>query len=62
LAGPKPPASSRGLAPHQIARLGILAVPEGRKIFPGLTLEENLLTAVAARGGLRPATCGLWLV
>jgi len=39
-----------GLAPHQIARLGILSVPEGRKIFPGLTVEENLLTAVAARG------------
>jgi branched-chain amino acid transport system ATP-binding protein len=47
-----------GLAPHQIARLGILSVPEGRKVFPGLTVEENLLTAVAARGGLRPAACG----
>ncbi len=38
-----------GLAPHQIARAGILSVPEGRRIFPGLTLEENLLTAVFDR-------------
>ena len=38
-----------GKPPHEIARLGVLSVPEGRKIFPGLTVEENLLTAVAAR-------------
>lgn len=30
------------LPPHQIASLGIAHVPEGRKIFPRLTVEENL--------------------
>ncbi|MEW6137269.1 MAG: ABC transporter ATP-binding protein [Thermodesulfobacteriota bacterium] len=29
--------------PHQIVSLGILQVPEGRKIFSELTVEENLL-------------------
>lgn len=28
--------------PHEIAALGIAHVPEGRKIFPRLTVEENL--------------------
>ncbi|MGB9762562.1 MAG: ABC transporter ATP-binding protein [Thermoplasmata archaeon] len=31
------------LPPHKIARLGISLVPEGRKILPQLTVEENLL-------------------
>ena len=30
------------LPPHEIAALGIAHVPEGRKIFPRLTVEENL--------------------
>jgi len=29
--------------PHEIVKLGIVQVPEGRKIFAGLTVEENLL-------------------
>ena len=29
--------------PHEIVNLGIVQVPEGRKIFAGLTVEENLL-------------------
>ena len=29
--------------PHQRARLGISLVPEGRKIFPDLTVAENLI-------------------
>ena len=37
-----------GLPPHRIARLGLGLVPEGRRCFPNLTVEENLL--VAARG------------
>jgi branched-chain amino acid transport system ATP-binding protein len=40
------------LAPHAIARLGIGLVPESRRIFPGLTVRENLelgLSAVAHR-------------
>ena len=28
---------------HEIVRAGITQVPEGRKIFPGLTVEENLV-------------------
>jgi len=43
-----------GLPPHAIARLGIGLVPENRRIFPGLTVRENLelgLSAVARRGG-----------
>jgi len=27
---------------HQIAKLGIAQVPEGRRVFPGMTVEENL--------------------
>src|SRR3989441_9889270 len=30
------------LAPHDIARLGVGLVPENRRIFPGLTVRENL--------------------
>ena len=30
------------LAPEQIVRLGLSQVPEGRHIFPGLTVRENL--------------------
>jgi branched-chain amino acid transport system ATP-binding protein len=40
---------TRGLAMHQIARIGIGLVPEGRRCFAPLTVEENL--AVAARPG-----------
>ena len=29
--------------PHDIVNMGIVQVPEGRKIFAGLTVEENLL-------------------
>lgn len=32
-----------GLPPHAIARLGLALVPEGRQIFPTLTVEENLI-------------------
>ena len=35
--------------PHRIARLGIAYVPEGRGIFPNLTVRENLV--MAARAG-----------
>jgi branched-chain amino acid transport system ATP-binding protein len=31
-----------GLAPHEIVRLGIGHAPEGRRIFPRLTVRENL--------------------
>jgi branched-chain amino acid transport system ATP-binding protein len=38
-------------APEQIARSGVAIVPEGRHIFPSLTVEENLRLALAARRG-----------
>ena len=37
---------------HQIARAGLGYVPQGRMIFPRLTVEENLKTGFAC---LRPA-------
>jgi branched-chain amino acid transport system ATP-binding protein len=40
---------TRGLAIHRIARLGIGLVPEGRRCFAPLTVEENL--TAAARPG-----------
>ncbi|HMH98664.1 MAG TPA: ATP-binding cassette domain-containing protein, partial [Bradyrhizobium sp.] len=36
------------LPPHQRARLGIGYVPQGRDIFPHLTVEENLEVGLAA--------------
>jgi branched-chain amino acid transport system ATP-binding protein len=35
--------------PHQVARLGVAYVPEGRGVFPNLTVRENLL--MSARPG-----------
>ena len=32
-----------GLKPEPIVRLGIAHVPEGRRIFPGLTVRENII-------------------
>lgn len=34
-----------GLAAHRVARLGIGLVPEGRRCFPNLSVEENLVAA-----------------
>jgi branched-chain amino acid transport system ATP-binding protein len=39
-----------GAAPHRVARLGIAYVPEGRGIFPNLSVRENLV--MAARPGV----------
>jgi urea transport system ATP-binding protein len=36
------------MKPHQRARAGIAYVPQGREIFARLTVEENLLIAIAA--------------
>ena len=41
--------SIRGRAPESIARAGISLVPEGRRIFGGLSVEENLRLGLAAR-------------
>jgi len=40
-----------GAPPFRIAQAGIGLVPEGRQIFPTLTVEENLLATAADRGG-----------
>jgi len=37
--------------PDQIARMGIALVPEGRQIFPNLTVRENLLAFARNRAG-----------
>jgi branched-chain amino acid transport system ATP-binding protein len=37
------------LRPHEIVRLGISHVPEGRQIFPNLTIRENLLLGAYQR-------------
>ena len=38
--------------PEAIARLGISHVPEGRRIFPGLTVRENILLGASNRKGI----------
>ncbi len=52
IAGVTPPAGGRidfeghditGHSPEDIARLGVSMVPEGRDVFGGLTIEENLM-------------------
>jgi branched-chain amino acid transport system ATP-binding protein len=40
-----------GLKPWQLARLGIIHVPEGREIFPAMTVEENLSVVDAFGNG-----------
>ncbi len=38
-----------GLAPERIARMGAGLVPEGRQVFPNLTVRENLVATAANR-------------
>jgi branched-chain amino acid transport system ATP-binding protein len=40
-----------GKSPETIARLGVGLVPEGRQIFPTLTVRENLVATAADRFG-----------
>jgi branched-chain amino acid transport system ATP-binding protein len=44
--------AQQGRPCHQVARAGIGLVPEGRQVFPNLSVEENLL-ATAARRAVR---------
>ncbi|HZL39827.1 MAG TPA: ABC transporter ATP-binding protein [Pseudolabrys sp.] len=41
----------RGQPPYKVAKLGIGLVPEGRQIFPNLSVRENLLATAVARDG-----------
>ena len=48
---------AKGMAPWRIAREGIAFVPEGRGVFPNLTVEENLVMAAGpGRDGRREWT------
>jgi branched-chain amino acid transport system ATP-binding protein len=50
--------SLRGRSPESIARAGVALVPEGRRLFAELTVEENLRLGLAARrenGSVRDA-------
>ncbi len=42
-------ASLRGRSPEDVARSGVALVPEGRRVFGELTVEENLRLGLAAR-------------
>ncbi|WP_441233376.1 ABC transporter ATP-binding protein [Bradyrhizobium sp. 930_D9_N1_4] len=44
-------AEVRELPSYRIAKLGVGLVPEGRQIFPNLTVRENLVAAAADRFG-----------
>jgi branched-chain amino acid transport system ATP-binding protein len=44
-----------GLAPEEIVRRGVSHVPEGRGIFPDLTVKENLMLGAYVRRGQRIA-------
>jgi branched-chain amino acid transport system ATP-binding protein len=53
----------RAVKPDAIVRLGIAQVPEGRGIFPDLTVRENLLVGAHTRAGRTDvaADCGRML-
>ena len=62
IAGVTPPAGGRidfagaditGRAPEDIARMGISLVPEGREVFGGLTIEENLMVGTGMHAQTR---------
>jgi branched-chain amino acid transport system ATP-binding protein len=42
--------SIRGRAPERVARAGVALVPEGRRVYPHLTVDENLKLGFAASG------------
>ncbi len=44
------------LQPDALARLGLIHVPEGRHVFPNLSVHENLLVGTTARSGRRGYT------
>ncbi len=43
-----------GLSPREIVRRGVAHVPEGRRLFPGLTVRENIMLG-ASNGGASSA-------
>jgi branched-chain amino acid transport system ATP-binding protein len=58
-----------GMRPDAIARRGIAVVPEGRRVFPNLTVHEHLVAFATPRAGsadkasrsaMRPGTADAW--
>ena len=47
--------ATRGIAPHRLARSGLVHVPQGRQIVPGLSVEDNLELGAANVPGLSRA-------
>ena len=45
-----------GMKPEEIVRLGVAHVPEGRRVFPGLTVRENILLGGSNRRGVKRRT------
>jgi branched-chain amino acid transport system ATP-binding protein len=41
-----------GVPTHDLARIGVCTIPEGRGVFPNLTVRENLWMATQVRGTL----------
>jgi branched-chain amino acid transport system ATP-binding protein len=46
----------------EIVKLGIALVPEGRRLFPSLTVEENLLIGANGRKMQGPKIIGPWML
>ena len=52
-------AAAGGRPAHEVVRLGVAMTPEGRQLFPSLTVEENLkMGALADPKGVRRGTDG----
>jgi branched-chain amino acid transport system ATP-binding protein len=47
--------SIAGMKPEEIVRLGIAHVPEGRRVFPGLSVKENIMLGASNRAGMKTA-------
>lgn len=43
------------LAPHKIVKMGLCHVPEGRRIFPALTVKENLIAGTSGNSKIKKA-------
>src|SRR5438552_5604293 len=46
-------AAIHGLPPYRVAQAGLGLVPEGRQVFPNLTVRENLVATASNRAGQR---------
>lgn len=43
--------SLAGMRPDEVVKHGVAHVPQGRRVFPDFTVEENLRAAAYSRGG-----------